>query len=48
MAVILLHGQVDVPYFKNDLALEFWALLGIQLGAISGSQPGPPGEGRRA
>jgi len=26
---ILIHGLVDVPYFKNDLSLEFWALLGI-------------------
>lgn len=29
----LLHGLTDVPYFKNDLALEFWALLGLQLAA---------------
>jgi len=20
---------VDVPYFKNDLALEFWAVMGL-------------------
>jgi len=26
---ILAHGLVDVPYFKNDLALEFWALLAL-------------------
>ena len=31
---ITVHGQFDVPYFKNDLAVEFWALLGIQLGAL--------------
>ena len=29
----LVHGLTDVPYFKNDLALEFWVLLGLQLGA---------------
>ncbi|MFA5163650.1 MAG: O-antigen ligase family protein [Patescibacteria group bacterium] len=32
MTVITLHGLVDVPYFKNDLAVLFWllpALLGI-------------------
>ena len=29
----VVHGLTDVPYFKNDLALEFWALLGLQLGA---------------
>ncbi len=27
MAVILLHGLVDVPYFKNDLSVLFWLLL---------------------
>lgn len=25
----LIHGLVDVPYFKNDLALEFWVLVGL-------------------
>jgi O-antigen ligase len=34
LAAIFVHGQVDVPYFKNDLALEFWTLLGIQFGAL--------------
>jgi putative inorganic carbon (HCO3(-)) transporter len=29
MVAIIVHGLVDVPYFKNDLALEFWTLLGI-------------------
>jgi O-antigen ligase len=32
MAVIMVHGLVDVPYFKNDLAVIFWimvAMLGI-------------------
>lgn len=29
MVAIIVHGQVDVPYFKNDLALEFWAFLGL-------------------
>jgi len=23
------HGMVDVPYFKNDLAVEFWTLAGL-------------------
>lgn len=35
LVAILVHGFVDVPYFKNDLALEFWALLGIQYGALA-------------
>ena len=26
---IVVHGLVDVPYFKNDLSLEFWVLLGV-------------------
>jgi len=27
MLAILIHGLVDVPYFKNDLAALFWLLL---------------------
>ena len=30
----LLHGLVDLPYFKNDQALAFWALVGVQLGSL--------------
>jgi putative inorganic carbon (HCO3(-)) transporter len=33
MVAIVVHGLVDVPYFKNDLSLLFWALAG--LGAAS-------------
>lgn len=29
MLIILIHGLVDVPYFKNDLAVIFWTLLGL-------------------
>ena len=29
---MIAHGLVDVPFFKNDLSLEYWALLGV-LGA---------------
>jgi O-antigen ligase len=29
MVAVIVHGLVDVPYFKNDLALEFWTLLGL-------------------
>lgn len=29
LVYILIHGLVDVPYFKNDLALEFWTLLAL-------------------
>ena len=25
----LIHGIVDVPYFKNDLSLEFWTIIAL-------------------
>jgi O-antigen ligase len=31
LVAIVVHGLVDVPYFKNDLSLEFWALVAITL-----------------
>ncbi len=33
MIVILVHGLVDVPYFKNDLAALFWILIAM-LGSL--------------
>jgi O-antigen ligase len=29
LVAILIHGLVDVPYFKNDLSLEFWVIAGV-------------------
>lgn len=29
MLVIIIHGLVDVPYFKNDLAVLFWLLISL-------------------
>jgi O-antigen ligase len=29
MVAVVVHGMVDVPYFKNDLSLEFWAFLAL-------------------
>lgn len=29
MLVILIHGMVDVPYFKNDLAALFWTIVSL-------------------
>jgi putative inorganic carbon (HCO3(-)) transporter len=29
LVAILVHGLVDVPYWKNDLSLEFWVLLSL-------------------
>jgi len=34
MTVIVIHGLVDVPYFKNDLSAMFWILLAL-LGALN-------------
>ncbi len=31
MIAILVHGLVDVPYFKNDLAIFFWLLIGLSI-----------------
>lgn len=43
LVAIVVHGAVDVPYFKNDQALAFWAILGIQVGLLSAgaATPGP-------
>jgi len=29
MTTLLIHGLVDVPYFKNDLSMLFWILFGL-------------------
>jgi len=29
MLVIIIHGVVDVPYFKNDLSVMFWLLVAL-------------------
>ena len=29
MLVIIIHGIVDVPYFKNDLSVMFWVLIAV-------------------
>jgi putative inorganic carbon (hco3(-)) transporter len=38
---IVVHGLVDVPYFKNDLSLEFWVLLALIYAGVrwSGFRP---------
>ncbi len=33
---VVIHGLVDVPYWKNDLSLEFWALLGLSWAGSAG------------
>jgi len=34
MLVLLIHGLVDVPYFKNDLSVLFWVIIAL-LGGLS-------------
>jgi len=31
LVAVVVHGLVDVPYWKNDLSLEFWALVSLTL-----------------
>jgi O-antigen ligase len=42
LAAVGIHGMVDVPYFKNDLAVVWWALLGLQLGLAKGEGEARP------
>lgn len=48
MVAIVTHGLVDVPYFKNDLSLEFWALVGILVAGPRLAIPNPKAPLRRA
>ena len=46
--VIIVHGMVDVPYFKNDLAVLFWVLLSL-VGLLNLTSPQPsPSQGEGA
>ena len=29
LVAVVVHGLVDVPYFKNDLSLEFWTIVAL-------------------
>ncbi len=29
MVAVIVHGLVDTPYFKNDLAIVFWLIIGL-------------------
>lgn len=31
MTALLVHGLVDVPYFKNDLSVLFWIIIGMMV-----------------
>ena len=42
LVAFAVHGIGDVPYFKNDQALAFWALLAIPLGSGQADNQGSP------
>lgn len=31
MVAVVVHGLIDIPYLKNDLALEFWMIMAISI-----------------
>jgi len=31
MVALIIHGLVDAPYFKNDLAVLFWLIVGLSI-----------------
>jgi O-antigen ligase len=41
LVAVIAHGLVDVPYFKNDLSLEFWALVAISWSGARRLDPRP-------
>lgn len=42
LLTILIHGLIDVPYFKNDLAIVFWLLIWITIQSSTPSVPLSP------
>ncbi|MEW6610944.1 MAG: O-antigen ligase family protein [Patescibacteria group bacterium] len=38
MCALLVHGLVDVPYFKNDLAVLFWILIALSMMQVQPSR----------
>jgi len=50
VVAVVVHGLVDVPYFKNDLSLEFWTLLAISCSGVrwaTGGESAPATNARR-
>lgn len=39
MAMMLAQGVFDTPYWRTDLAYQFWILLSLGLGLAAGSRP---------
>ncbi len=50
LTALLVHGLVDVPFFKNDLAILFWIIIALCLiphpSVIPGSDPGSTIQGK--
>lgn len=40
LVAVVVHGMVDVPYFKNDLSLLFWILIGLTCAGRQWAAPG--------
>jgi putative inorganic carbon (hco3(-)) transporter len=39
LVAVVAHGLVDVPFFKNDLSLQFWAFLALSWAATRWDHP---------
>jgi hypothetical protein len=37
LVVFFIHGLIDVPYFKNDLAMLWWVMAALILSASNKS-----------
>jgi O-antigen ligase len=48
LVAVVVHGLVDVPFFKNDLSLQFWAFLGLAAAATRWDRALPPAGARRS
>ncbi len=44
LAMIAAHGLVDIPYWKNDLSLEFWLLAGMEVALLMGAASSRAGQ----
>ncbi|HET7421393.1 MAG TPA: O-antigen ligase family protein [Candidatus Dormibacteraeota bacterium] len=40
LVLYLVHGMFDTPYWKNDLAVEFWLIAALQVIALRGVRDG--------
>ena len=44
--MVLVHGTVDSPYWKNDLSLEFWVLAALEVVTLRGVRQQSPARSR--